>query len=381
MTLTNKKGIGDTVKMFNSLKNVAREVPEYFSLAIKLILALSIINAVYFRLWHVMSTNIFLLAILILPQIIKRSYKIEMPKEFEIILLGFVIFTFFVGSASTTLAPIAFGIATSMIAFIILLILYTNNQIKKNYFLILLFAFNFAIAFGFGLEFLKYWLKFLLGHELSPAIYAHAMRNMTYVIAGAAIACIIGLIYMKTKKGILRRTVEKFISMNPKLKGKETMGEIRDLIKEGENEKLEFKSTLRINLHTNEIDRRVEHSVLKTIVAFLNSNGGTLLLGVSDKSDISGIEKDQFPNVDKFNLHLTNLIKQRIGKKYLRLINIESIEHEGITIVKVVCKKNDKQVFLQTGQDEEFFARAGPSTSQISGNELIEYIKNHFDEK
>ena len=367
--------------MFNSLKKVAKEVPEHLSLAIKIILALSIINAVYFKLWHVMSTNIFLLAILILPQIIKRSYKIEMPREFELILLGFVIFTFFVGSASTTLAPIAFGIATSMIAFIILLVLYTNDQIKKNYFLILLFAFNFAIAFGFGLEFLKYWLKFLLGHELSPAIYAQAMKNMTYVIAGAIIACIIGLIYMETKKGILRRTVERFISINPKLKGKETIDEIRDLVKEGEDERLEFKSTLRINLHTNEIDRRVEHSVLKTIVAFLNSNGGTLLLGVSDKGEIAGIERDQFPNADKFNLHLTNLIKQRIGKKYLRLLNIEAIEGEEITIVRVICKKSDKQVFLQTGQDEEFFTRAGPSTSQISGNELIEYIETHFNEK
>ena len=64
------------------------------------------------------------------------------------------------------------------------------------------------------------------------------------------------------------------------------------LIKRGENEKIEFKSTLRINLHTKEQDKKVENSVLKTIVAFLNSEGGTLLIGVSDCGEIIGIEKD-----------------------------------------------------------------------------------------
>ena len=55
--------------------------------------------------------------------------------------------------------------------------------------------------------------------------------------------------------------------------------EIIELIKKGENDCLEFKSTLRINLHTGDQDKKIEHSALKTLCAMLNSNGGILLIG------------------------------------------------------------------------------------------------------
>jgi hypothetical protein len=369
--------------MFKTIKRLLLEIPEHLSLAIKIILFLSIINAIYFKLWHVMSTNLFLLIILVFPQIIKKSYKIKIPREFEWILLLFVVFTFIIGTARTTLAPIFFGIATSMIAFLILLILYSSNQIKKNYFLIILFAFNFAVAFGFGLEFLKYWLKFMLGHELSSNIYSFSMQSMTYVIIGAAISSLLGYFYMSGRQGLIQPLVKKFLKINPSLKkSKEnSLKEILEIVKEGENEKLEFKSTLRTNLYTNEIDKQMEHSCLKTISAFSNSNGGTLLIGISDEGKITGIEKDNFPNTDKFKLHLTNIIKEKIGKNNLHLINFETISSENKKIIKVNCKKSDKPIFLKSGQNEEFYIRTGPSSTQIIGSELINYIENRFKKK
>lgn len=57
---------------------------------------------------------------------------------------------------------------------------------------------------------------------------------------------------------------------------------VEELIHRGESERLEFKSTLRWNLHTDSKDKRIEHAVLKTIAAFLNTQGGTLLIGVED---------------------------------------------------------------------------------------------------
>ena len=93
-----------------------------------------------------------------IPQIIKKS-QIKIPAEFEWILLIFVVFTLFLGKISGIIVPIFFGIAIAMIGFMILAILYSNNQIKKDYFLIILFTFSFTITFGFLLELLKYYLK------------------------------------------------------------------------------------------------------------------------------------------------------------------------------------------------------------------------------
>ena len=96
---------------------------------------------------------------------------------------------------------------------------------------------------------------------------------------------------------------------------------LHSLIRKGESIQLEFKSTLRWNLHTDQKDPNMEYAVLKTIVAFLNSKGGTLIVGVADNGELVGISADHFPDEDKFKLHLTNLINKRIGKEFYSYIN------------------------------------------------------------
>lgn len=355
------------------------ETKNYLSLSIKLILFLSIINSINNQLWHIMSTNIFLLFLMFLPDITKK-YKVKIPRSFEWALLVFIIFTLFLGKIRSFIAPITFGIAVGFIGLMILAILYSSNQIKKNYFLIVLFSFNFALAFGTILELLKYFIKKSLGHELTLGTYQYSMQNLTFVLIGALISVSMGFAYMKGYSKVIRNFIDKIINSNPKIFKKENIEEeLLETISKGESEKLEFKETLRYNLYTNENDRRVEHSVLKTICAFLNSKGGTLVLGVNDKGEISGIEKDKFGNEDKFLLHLTNIIKQQIGKKFMGLIEMEIKKINNKKIALINCSKSKKEVFLKPNpKEEEFYIRAGPSSTQIHGSELIEYIERKF---
>ena len=80
---------------------------------------------------------------------------------------------------------------------------------------------------------------------------------------------------------------------------------VAELVKEREGTTIEFKSTLRTNMHTGEKDPKMELAVLKTIAAFLNMNGGTLIVGVSDDGEPVGVEADKFPDEDKMNLTLS----------------------------------------------------------------------------
>ncbi|MFC1710765.1 helix-turn-helix domain-containing protein [Nanoarchaeota archaeon] len=353
------------------------------TLAVKIILFLSILNALYYNLWHIVSTNIFLLLLMFLPQIMKKGYKVKFPREFEILLLIFVIATFFIGRAQWAIVPIFFGIAMGFVGFMILLILYSDNKIRKDYFMIVLFALSLSISLGFGLELLKYYLKLILGYPMSDSLYAYTMNSMTYVLIGAIIAAILGYIYMKKHRGGLQKIVERFIKTNPKLFAKQadSVQRLTRLIKKGESENFELKSTLRINLFTKEKDSKIEHSVLKTIIAFLNSGGGTLIIGVSDKGKVIGIEKDDFPNKDKFLLHFTNLIKKSVGKEYLPFIEYKILSLKKKDILKVDCLKSNKPVFLKLGENEEFYIRAGPSSAQLSGRNLVEYIEHRFQKK
>ncbi len=340
---------------------------DYLSFSIKLILVISIINSAYFNLWHIMSTNIFLLVLVFAPQILRKSYNLKFPKEFEILLLAFIILTLFSGQIKGIFAPLLFGIGTGMIGLLILFILYSTKKIKKNYLLIILFSFNFAVSFGVGLELLKYYLKLLLHQNPPLGLYEYTMNNLTYVVIGALIASGIGFLYLKTHFGIIGEAIKKFTKLNREvLQRKESPKETLDLIKEGEGERLEFKSTVRTNLHTGEKDKKIEHSNLKTICAFLNSKGGTLLIGIDDKGKIFGIEKDNFIDNDRLQLHVSNIIKQKIGKENSHLTSIEIIKINKKNIVKISCKKSKKPILLREEKEEQFYIITGPSTSMIN---------------
>lgn len=157
-----------------------------------------------------------------------------------------------------------------------------------------------------------------------------------------------------------------------------TISKVEQLIAQGESKQLEFKSTLRWNLKTNQKDVVIEHAVLKEIVAYLNSDGGTLLVGVQDDGSILGIQADQFPTDDKYLLHFSNIFNERIGKRYADFVHWELIPVEEKKILQVKCEKSPEAVFLKNNGQEEFFIRTGPSTVQLSASQMLEYSKHHF---
>ncbi len=93
---------------------------------------------------------------------------------------------------------------------------------------------------------------------------------------------------------------------------------IATLITQGESATLEFKSTARWNLKEDKKDRTMEEVILKTIAAFLNTQGGTLLIGVDDAGDPIGLTPDyntlQKKNRDGFELWLMgDLLLKELG--------------------------------------------------------------------
>lgn len=146
----------------------------------------------------------------------------------------------------------------------------------------------------------------------------------------------------------------------------------------GESESVEFKSTMRINMHTEQKDPRMELAVLKTMAAFLNSNGGTLIVGVADDGSPVGIEKDGFPNEDKMSLHLVNIVKSRMGIPALTNINVNFDDYEESRVMVVKCHKSPTAVFVKDGDIERFYVRTGPATTELSASQTQEYIKQRF---
>lgn len=153
---------------------------------------------------------------------------------------------------------------------------------------------------------------------------------------------------------------------------------VAELIAGGETGAVEFKSTLRTNLHTGQVDEKMHLSALKTITGFLNAKGGTLLIGVSDNGEILGLSADGFASEDKMGLHLVNLIKDRIGDIFLPYIHPHFEEQEGVRVLAVRCEQGPKAAFLKDGSQQRFFVRGGNATTELMGNSVTDYVRQRF---
>jgi hypothetical protein len=151
-----------------------------------------------------------------------------------------------------------------------------------------------------------------------------------------------------------------------------------ELVTPGEGTHTEFKSTLRFNLRSGQEDKRMEQEVLKTIAAFLNTKGGTLMIGVGDDGKALGLDADKFTSEDKMNLHLVNLIRDRIGPHHMISVRprFDNLDEKRILIVE--CTRGLSPAFVRDGNIEHFFIRTGAATTELSGSQLQEFLKVRF---
>ncbi|PZV14110.1 MAG: hypothetical protein DCF21_13270 [Leptolyngbya sp.] len=161
--------------------------------------------------------------------------------------------------------------------------------------------------------------------------------------------------------------------------------EVQELILVGESEAVEFKSTLRYDLQTKVVNKKLEYVVAKTISAFLNSEGGNLFIGVDDNRNMLGLVDDiatlSKKNLDGFELHLIDLVKKYIGGEYGSHVKISFPIVEDTQICRIKVSKSGKPVFIQYEGSEHFFIRTGCSSQPLSREEQSAYEKSHWGNK
>jgi type I restriction enzyme R subunit len=125
------------------------------------------------------------------------------------------------------------------------------------------------------------------------------------------------------------------------LKGKQAFFAIptRELIAGDETHEVEFKSSARWNLREERKDKRMEDAVVKTIAGFLNTDGGTLFVGIDDQREPIGLAHDTAvvkpPNVDGLvNWLTTHLVAALTHTPVMRTrTRIEDVD--GVEICRV----------------------------------------------
>ena len=155
---------------------------------------------------------------------------------------------------------------------------------------------------------------------------------------------------------------------------------IDKIIKSGEHEKLEFKTSLRWDANRNQINKDLEKAVMKTVAAFLNSNGGRLLIGVNDKGVPVGLENDFASLVKKdadgFENHFNNIFNTMIGPGLRLFVKLEFGDIYDKMVCLVDIEPSHKPVYLKTGESEDFYIRTGNVTTPLKMSEVATYISS-----
>jgi len=159
--------------------------------------------------------------------------------------------------------------------------------------------------------------------------------------------------------------------------------ESRELISGDETHRVEFKSTARWNLREQCKDKRMEDAVVKTVAGFLNTEGGTLFIGVDDAREPIGLSHDlplvkpQNPDglVNWLTTHLTNaLTHTAVLRTRARIDAIEGVDICRVDIarssVPVVARMSDKA--------EMFWVRMNNSTRALPEIEVEDYVREHW---
>lgn len=159
---------------------------------------------------------------------------------------------------------------------------------------------------------------------------------------------------------------------------------IPNLLRQQEGYNLEFKSSFLWNLRKQAQDKEMKLSVLKTIIAFLNSNGGTLLIGVDDERRVLGLENDYSISwkgtKDSFLLELSDYIQNAISlDNYTKYVSVDFHQIEDREICMVQVEKALQPVFYKKGDTKVLFVRVDNKTLPLDDpEEISDFIKENW---
>jgi hypothetical protein len=191
--------------------------------------------------------------------------------------------------------------------------------------------------------------------------------------------------FLGARRQLLAEKLNAFLEGITETEETSTPVSLDDLIAEGESDSVEFKSSLRWDYNEKAVNKKLEEVIVKSVAAFANGQGGTLLIGVADNGEILGLDSDYAGlgdiDRDKFELHLRNVLNNHFGVALVTTklqIRFHSVTDKDVCQIDITpCAEPILVTFPdKNGQlQERFYVRSGNSSQELSKADMLAYIK------
>ena len=140
-----------------------------------------------------------------------------------------------------------------------------------------------------------------------------------------------------------------------------------------------------------EIKRSLKTAVIKTVVAFLNSEGGELVIGVRDSDHaVTGIEADllslrkEADDLDAYELALSDLFLTHIDSRVFNQLKVRFEHHDSGTACHISVRASPMPRFgtpppaQNEGKRARFWVRTFNATKELEGQDILDWIQEHW---
>ena len=162
----------------------------------------------------------------------------------------------------------------------------------------------------------------------------------------------------------------------------EDLEDIKNILSHSEDSYREYKSSFRYDYMQEKPNINLELPVIKSIAAFLNCDGGSLIIGVDDKKNILGLEKDyqtlKKKDSDGFQLAVIQAVSEKISVEVCRNIRFSFFKTDDKEICIIRVKPFHQPAYVELKNETLFFIRTGNSTQSLDTRAAVEYIKQRW---
>lgn len=188
--------------------------------------------------------------------------------------------------------------------------------------------------------------------------------------------------FLVARRAAIARKINEFIQAlieEPEILHEKSVSE---LIALGETATLEFKSTFQWDVVQGKQATYLKHEVYKTIAAFLNSDGGTLVIGVEDNGKVFGIERDiklAQNSRDGFQKLLAAGVRETIGAEFSPYIKMRFEPVNGKEVCLVDVDAASEPAYTKTSKGSEFYIRIASTSHALNNEETVNYVNMHWE--